>query len=53
LVVLPLATTPVLTNSSDPYPLEVDVTGTQHLTRTGESNAHGRADWSDAKLTCN
>ncbi|WP_202875126.1 NPCBM/NEW2 domain-containing protein [Kribbella kalugense] len=28
-----LATTPVLTNSSDPYPIDVDVTGAQHLTR--------------------
>jgi hypothetical protein len=51
-----LATTPVLTNASDPLPLDVDVTGVQHLTLTtddaGDSNAHDHADWADAKVVC-
>ncbi|HZX06403.1 NPCBM/NEW2 domain-containing protein [Kribbella sp.] len=52
-----LADTPVLTNASAPYPLDVDVTGVQYLTLAvgdaGDSNAHDHADWADAKLECN
>ncbi|WP_432886915.1 NPCBM/NEW2 domain-containing protein [Kribbella sp. CA-245084] len=51
-----LTTTPVLTNSSDPFAVDVDVTGAQHLTLTvddaADSNAHDHADWADAKVVC-
>lgn len=51
-----LATTPVLTGSSPVLPLDVDVTGVQHLHLVvfdgGDGNAHDHADWADARLNC-
>ncbi|WSQ08834.1 NPCBM/NEW2 domain-containing protein [Streptomyces sp. NBC_01231] len=51
-----LTTTPVLTGTSQPLPLDLDVTGAQQLHLViadgGDGNAHDHADWADARLTC-
>lgn len=51
-----LTTTPVLTGTSQPLPLDLDVTGAQHLHLViadgGDGNAHDHADWADARLDC-
>jgi len=51
-----LVTTPDLTGTSAPYPLDVDVTGAQQLdlviSLVGSSNANDHGDWADAKLAC-
>lgn len=51
-----LTTTPVLTGTSQPLPLDLDVTGAQQLHLViadgGDGNAHDHADWADARLAC-
>lgn len=51
-----LTTTPVLTGTSQPLPLDLDVAGTQQLhlvvSDAGDGNAHDHADWADARLAC-
>jgi O-glycosyl hydrolase len=51
-----LTTTPVLTGTSDPYQLDVDVSGAQQLDLVvgdgGDGNGHDHGDWAGAKLTC-
>ncbi|MET7455772.1 NPCBM/NEW2 domain-containing protein [Streptomyces sp. NPDC005574] len=51
-----LTTTPVLTGSSPPLPLDADVTDVQRLRLValdaGDGNAHDHADWTDARLDC-
>ncbi|MFF0084768.1 NPCBM/NEW2 domain-containing protein [Streptomyces canus] len=51
-----LTTTPVLTGTSQPLPLDLDVTGAQQLHLViadgGDGNAHDHADWADARLDC-
>ncbi|MFD8718002.1 NPCBM/NEW2 domain-containing protein [Streptomyces sp. NPDC059629] len=51
-----LTTTPVLTGTSQPLPLDLDVSGAQQLhlvvSDSGDGNAHDHADWADARLVC-
>ena len=51
-----LTTSSVLTGTSDPYPLDVDVTGAQRLDLVvgdgGDGNGHDHGDWAEARLTC-
>ncbi len=52
----PLSTTPVLYGSSDPYPMDVDISGAQMVDLVvgegGDGNGHDHGDWADARLTC-
>jgi hypothetical protein len=51
-----LTTTPVLYGSSDPYPMDVDISGAQMVDLVvgegGDGNGHDHGDWADARLTC-
>ncbi|MEU1802605.1 NPCBM/NEW2 domain-containing protein [Streptomyces sp. NPDC019937] len=51
-----LATTPLLRNDAEPYPLSVDVSGVSRLDLRigdgGDTNANDHGDWADARLIC-
>src|SRR5205823_4578457 len=52
----PRYTSPTLTGTADPAPLDIDVTGAQILrlrvTDAGDGNAFDHADWAAATLSC-
>jgi hypothetical protein len=51
-----LVTTPTLTGTSAPLPLDLDVTGARQLdlliNDAGDGNGHDHGDWANAKLVC-